>query len=680
MAAPLRNNSADRSVKAKFGMSSNYSEKQAEQPNSNELMLKAVQYHQKGDFNSAVELYEQALNADPANVKLLYLCGIVYIDMEDFQKAVDILSFATTLSPKDPLLHDSLSSALWGIGKLAPAISCCNTSLKLNPNSVETWYSKGCLLLLQKKEREAITAFEEVIKLDQTHYMAYGKLSEAHSACDEQVIESYYIKLFQHHSPDPIDVNLIDTRDIFFLDSSLALKIANKNNRIPQTVHISARQVCYYSGTKIQNAPENLIHVPAKQIVPFFKTSKLRFPYFVEYNPEVMQERATALSIAKILEKINASNSKSSFLYSNRSQLQKPEFIPGEPLRFFLSASRLTTVMQYSSRNIAKALLNKGCDVKLDIEESDMEEIIPYQRLKAHYDFNPHCVININYINNSWLHPDVYNIIWWQDYMHGVEEENYNLRERDIVLTADPSLTPYLTKAGIKDIKRQEFCVDTNVFQNKTPLEERHKSVFVGVSYTSRLNHIAGEKEALDLLQQEMDRGVAITTDYMHFVAKKTDLPYQYVYDVGPTFTHVVRQTAVKWLCELAPDIDLEVEIYGRGWDDDPIISPFYKGPIEHGPKIAKLYNETKYAVSASPYVVDSQRLSEISACGVIPIMYDARPFAPTPHWDDECLWFVSQDEFNNCFTQKPKNSPEIIAQTNSYDAFADRIIEFVKL
>ncbi|MBF0445476.1 MAG: hypothetical protein HQL68_07790 [Magnetococcales bacterium] len=335
--------------------------------------------------------------------------------------------------------------------------------------------------------------------------------------------------------------------------------------------------------------------------------------------------------------------------------------------------------MQYSSRNIAKALLGKGCDVCLMVEDNDMEDLTQLHRIKAQYEFNPHCVININHFNNEWLHPDVYNIIWWQDYMMGVEEEKVHLRERDILLTADPSLLPYLTKSGMKDIKRQEFCVDTNVFQNNTPMEERHKSVFVGVSYKYRLGHLVGEKQALDLLQEQMDSGAAITTDFLHYVAKKTNLPFKYVYDVGPLFTHVVRETAVKWLCELAPQIDLEVEIYGRGWDDHPIISPYYKGPIEHGPKIAKLYNETKYALSASPYVVDSQRLSEICACGAIPIMYDARPFAPQPHWDDECLWFNSQEEFNNCFTQKPRNSPDVIAQTNSYDAFADRIIRFIK-
>jgi tetratricopeptide (TPR) repeat protein len=677
MAAPL--NKKSENTEAKASMPSNCSDKPEKLPNSNEIMLKAMQQHKIGDLNAAVELYDQLLNDDPTNIQLLYLSGIIYIEMQEFQKAVDLFSFATTLSPNDPLLHNNLSNALWGKGNIDLAISCCETSLKLNPNSAETWFNKGCLLLEKKEERKAIAALEEVVKLDPTHYKAYGKISEAYSLCNDKVCENYYIKLFQYYMPEPISVNFIDTMDIFFLESSLALKTAKKNNRIPQTVNISAQQVCYYANTLVENPPKNLVHVPVKEIISFFQTSTLRFPLAVEFNPEIPADRSTALSIAKILDKVSFANKSISLKYMNSNLAKKPAYIPGEPLRFFLPASRQTTVMQYCSGNIAKALKSKGCDVKLLIEESDMEEITPLHRLKEYHDFNPHCVININHINNAWLHPDVYNIIWWQDYMLGVEEEKVHLRDRDIVLTADPSLLPYLIESGIKDIKRQEFCVDTDTFQNITPLEERHKSVFIGVSYTYRLQHLEGEKQALDLIQEEMNSGTAITTDFLHFVAKKTNLPFQYIYDVGPLLTHVVRETSVKWLCELAPQLDLKVEIYGHGWDYHPIIRPFYKGPIEHGPKIAKLYNETKYAVSASPYVVDSQRLSEISACGAIPIMYDARPFAPEPHWDDECLWFKSQDEFNNCFTQKPRNKPDIIAQTNSYDAFADQIIKYVK-
>ncbi|MBF0192921.1 MAG: tetratricopeptide repeat protein [Magnetococcales bacterium] len=657
----------------------NISAKPKEQPNSNELIQQAVEHHKNGDIKTAEELYNIALEADPTNEKLLLLCGAVNIEMQEYQKAVDLLSFATTLNPNNPSLYDYLANALWGKGNITTALSCCNSSLKLNPNSIETWYNKGCLLLENKQEREAIVAFEEVIKLDDKHYQAYGKISEAYSNCNDQVCESYYIKLFQHYLPEPLDLNFIDTRDIYFLNSELALETAKKNNRIPQTVHISAQQVCYYSGNKIENSPKNLIHVPAKDIVPFFSASKLRFPSAVEYNPEIAIEKSTALSMAKIFDKIVSSNRSLTLQLLNKSQVQKPVYVPGEPLRFFLYSSRITVVMQYSSRNIAKALRNNGCDVIMMVEESDIEEITPLHMIQEYLRLSPHCIININHINNNWLHPDVYNIIWWQDYMDGVEKEKAQLRERDITLTADPSLLPYLIKSGFKDIKRQEFCVDTDVFQNITPQNERKKAVFIGISYTTRLQNLEGEKQALELLQAQMDSGSAITTDFLHFVAKKTDLPFKYVYDVGPLFTHVVRETAVKWLCELAPQLDLKVEVYGRGWEDNPIINPYFKGPIEHGPNIAKIYNETKYAVSASPYVVDSQRLSEIAACGAIPVMYDSRPFSAKPHWDDECLWFNSQDEFNDCFTKKPKNNAGIIAQTNSYDAFAKRIIELIK-
>ncbi|MBF0446282.1 MAG: tetratricopeptide repeat protein [Magnetococcales bacterium] len=300
MAVPLHKSSANTAPKVKASMPSNYSEKPSQQPNSDEIINNAVFHHQNGDFETAFELYDSALNSDPTNVKLLYLCGLVHLDMGNFQKAVDLLSFAATLNPNNSLLHDSLSNALWGKGNIALAISCCNISLKLNPKSVETWYNKGCLLLEQKEEREAIAAFEEVIKLDPTHYKAYGKISESYSLCNEHVCENYYLKLFQYYTPEAIDVNFIDTRDIFFIDSSLALKIAKKKNRIPQTIHISSLQVCYYSGKFLEDHPQNLIHVPVKDLIPFFQTSRLSFPRGVEFNPEIPAEKANTKKICFI--------------------------------------------------------------------------------------------------------------------------------------------------------------------------------------------------------------------------------------------------------------------------------------------------------------------------------------------------------------------------------------------
>ncbi|MBF0192931.1 MAG: tetratricopeptide repeat protein [Magnetococcales bacterium] len=651
-----------------------------DQDNSETLIAKAMQYHQNNDLVKAANMYDQALLKDPRNIKLLYLRGMLCLDLEDHQKGVDLLSLAVSLNPTDQMLNESLANAHWANNNLLQALNCFNKILTFNPTSTKTLYNKGCVLLEQEDYENAKTCLEEALKLDSTFYLAYEKLSKTHAKCNERYFEKFYLKLQNHYDPQVVEDDFLTSYDLLFLDAKLALKTAREKNQIKQTIYIKSTQVCYYTGNKISDPPKNLIWVPVQEMFDYFHRTRYRLPSAIEFNPESEEQTLTAKTFTKLLENIYLSKNKVSteFFYVNKNR--KPDFNPEERLRFFLYASRNTVVMQYCSRNIAKALENNGCEVNFLIEESDLEDITTLKLLTTHFEFNPHAVININHIDNQWLHPDVYNIVWWQDYMNGMEEKKENKwRERDIVLTADPALIPYLEMSGAKDIKRQEFCVDTTIFQNTTPISQRRKAVFIGNNYIIRLEKRSGEDIALSMLQDMLDKGEPYTKDYLNFVAKKSGLPIEYIFDLGPLLTHVVRETSVKWLCELAPKLDLEVEIYGRGWDDHPVISPYFKGEVEHGPKVAALYNQAKYALSSSPYVVDSQRLSEIAACGVIPVMYDARPFAQKPHWDDECLWFHSKEEFIDCFNNTTKNDPAIIAQTNSYDAFAKRIIKWIK-
>ena len=640
------------------------------------LIEQAMQLHQAGKLEQAAALYDLAIEKESTNVKVLYLRGTVAIDLEDYQKAVDLLSMAIAVNFRAHVLHDSLGTALWGLGSLSLALERYECALKLAPNFINSRYNMGCLLLDLDEESKAILELQEVIKIAPAFYQAYGKLSKVHRNRKESFCEQYYLRLFNYYMPDNLEIHSVDDQDLFFVNTKLAQKIAGKNNHIKQTVYVSARQICYCSGKPLDNPPDNLIVVPAHELVTFFRNTRFRMPFAVEFDPSDPEETKAGLMLASLLDSVAHYRwvMVNQFVKINKNL--KPEFKPGEPLRVFLFASRKTVVMQYSSRNIAESLSRKGCSVKLLIEEDDRESVNLYQILQEHNNFNPHVVVNINYRNNTWLHQDVYNIIWWQDIMQELlDGKPVHWRDRDIVMTADPVLIPNLEKCGAKEVLRQSFCVNSQIFQNLTPWQERKKAIFIGASYTHLLTSDASEVEAVQAVLDVVRRGELLTMDFLRHIAVRTGLPLHHVYDMGPVFTHAVRETSVEWLCQLAPQLDLEVEVYGRTWELNPIVSPYFKGEVSHGPDVAKLYNEARYALSASPYIIDSQRLSEISACGAIPVMYDARPFALKPHWDDECLWFHSQEMFNSCFERKPPNDPAIIAKTNSYDAFAERII-----
>lgn len=139
---------------------------------------------------------------------------------------------------------------------------------------------------------------------------------------------------------------------------------------------------------------------------------------------------------------------------------------------------------------------------------------------------------------------------------------------------------------------------------------------------------------------------------------------------------YIVRDTVVRWACELT---HIDVEIYGRGWEYDPVIMSKYKGELPHGEAVAQIYQEASHALVPMPLVLNSQRLAEIAACGCIPVVYDIRHEAEPPHWDKECLFFTTKAKLAVCIQHPPPGSPLEIAKIFSYDAMARRIITIIQ-
>ncbi len=662
-----------------------------------EMLNRAIHLHREGNPQEAVRIYDQCLSTGSQDANLLYLRGSAALDLRKPQEAVTFLSAAVAKQPGVVTFQEALAAALLASGNLNAAAPRYEEALRLEPENVSLLFQLGCVLVDQGKNEEAVEKLILALNLlnqsrdpinqrlralepNPIRIGAYKKLAQINAKLDKRVFEQHFLRLHKHHDPREKAPNDSSSVDMLFLDAKMALETARKQNRIQQTIYITALQVCYYLGEPIADAPENLICLPRKKLAEFLTTTRIRRPRAVYFDPARPDQEAIAWKVAEILEYIYLLNQKTGNNYLLRNRDLEPVLKSGEPLRFFLGASRRTVVMQYCSRNLAKALERQGCQVKFLIEENDLEEVGFHTVMQEYHAFNPHAVVNINHLNNLWLHPDVYNITWWQDFMPTLTDPKpMPWRERDIALAADPNLIPYLEKTGAKDVQRQEFCVDTHLFRSRTPWRERRKVVFIGGSYLHRLSRSAGEIAVIRGVNERMEAGERVTREFLQEMVDRSGLSLQQGFELGPALTFVVRQTAVEWSCLLAPEMGLEVEVYGRLWEQNPIVKPYFKGELPHGEAVAEVYDQAKYAIAATPYVIDSQRLSEISACGAVPLIYDSRHLAQKPHWDEECLWFHSRETFKACLNKRPVKDPGIIARTHSYDAFARRILEWVR-
>jgi len=473
--------------------------------------------------------------------------------------------------------------------------------------------------------------------------------------------------------------------DLFFLDQLLALNTAKQRNRT-YLGHptIDGLQVCYYHGEPLEHQYENLINLNLHEIIKFFTTSTLRLPKQIIIPDELDEELKEGAfnTFQQSLESIKTYKEKVVSQLILEAKNIKPDFENDHPWRVFLPSNRMTQVMQYSSKGIEKSFKKLGLETLLEIEENEMAGFNIVNYLINYIKFKPHITFNINHLNNAYLNDDIYNIVWYQDLMPALTDKktSLNIRNRDSFYILHSSFDPFVKEKKIKQFERQTIGFDDETFKVDETVERENKIVFIGSSYGLQLNLKSLKPTYSDIYQEYVERlnaGLPINKSFAEQIAAKYSVDDKTVYPLYSNY--IVRDGIVEWLCDLAEQDIIKVEIYGRYWEHNPIVSPFYCGELSHGPEVARVYQSARYALCATREEITNQRLIEVSACGAIPLVYDVRNEAEKPHWEDECLYFNSKSDLIACLNRKPVSSPVNIAKQNSYFHFAEKIINKIK-
>ena len=473
-------------------------------------------------------------------------------------------------------------------------------------------------------------------------------------------------------------------QDTYFLDNRVAYQTAVQQNRVSLNhPTITGLQVCYYDGKPIDNGPENLIHVPAECLYDYLINCQTRLPSQIVYPATASgkEYQAGVLAFQDLIEHVKITRSKLAAEFAYAASNTQPVFNLNEPFSVFFLTSHRTQVLQYASKNLAKAFEKLGHRTFVSIEQNAMEEVDSAWHLKSFLDFKPNVIVNINHTNNSWLHKDIFNVNWWQDPMPEITEHKaISWRERDIVLSATLSLDEHLHACGARHVVREHFCIDPEIFHSNYSIARTNKVVFVGSSYTVAFAsqcRSSGHQQQWQLIVQQLtkhlENGERITDEILQSLSTRYQVTHHDIYWF--ILPHAVREACIEWMCENSP---IPVEVYGRHWSDNTKVAPFYKGELPHGEAVAEVYNSAKYAVITHAFDVNSQRLAEAAACGCIPVVYDCRHLAEQPHWDDECLFFLNREQLYAQLNQMPNANPSIIGNKFTYDGLAQRIIDLL--
>ncbi len=467
--------------------------------------------------------------------------------------------------------------------------------------------------------------------------------------------------------------------DIYFLNAQEALKTASKQNRFGNDEKL---QVCYYDGDYIDSDLVNLIHLPVDDLLEGLTKGKYRVPTEVNLN---------GLELSSIVKASLISNFNISLQEAQRYRdqynkhyfqtLKQAKLNFNEPLRFYLSSSASTQVMQHVSKDIADVLSAAGYEVLLNIYYGIEDE----KCLKEICVFNPHVTININHLSNTFLNDECFNFVWFQDSPLILSlKEPVLIRDRDFLFTYQTFFIDLLIKKGIKRQKIFEqnvIPVNTENFYYNSKIRQENKIIFVGTYYN---NHISAEV-----------KNTNIDTKIKLLINNKKNLSYEnikkifieeniYAENEEFYFNNIqqayIRNTCIEWLSDYK-----DFEIYGYNWEkhkNKQILDKF-KGKIEKH-DLNNLYNSAKYILSASGQVLNTQRLGEIVHAGAIPVVFDSRDISDEKEkWDDECLYFKTQEELNYILDNQlepKKNRSKKMFDYFTYDKFINTILQQIDL
>ncbi|MBF0193293.1 MAG: tetratricopeptide repeat protein [Magnetococcales bacterium] len=665
----------------------NYQKAITNQPNF------ALAYYNIGDtqqeldkLEEAIKSYQKALLINPNFAEAYLKIGKCLQKQEKLIEAVCEYKKAIAIRPDYVEVYDNLIKAITKQGKLDKELLFYNEEIVKNPNLPVPHLCIGLIHFYKSEYWEAVPYLNKALDLDPKLYTAHFYLFQVYYNWESfSFLALTHLSIANHFNSEIHDATAKlenVTRDSLFLCSSEAFRVAKLCNRV-ETGAVDAPQICYYFGDEIKNSPSNLINLKHENsLYDFFSTTRLRLPKKIIFDPANKKECDRALNIAN-----NLANSIIS-IQNNIANLVKicASTAPGEvvngKMRVLVSFSRETVVLQTSLKGIAQAFEKSGHHIKIITENNDMEKLDSshsfHEYLKDYLTFKPHVVVNIDHLNNSWLHPDVFNVVWWQDSMPEIAKgKPLPWRERDLIFSLLPEFDLLLKKCGAYPIHRQGFCVSTSIFRNIVPLEERKKVVFVGSSYSNKYDGSEKQKIILDHLYARFTENKTLSRFFLEELSLK--LNYFDTNRLHLLANYVCRDTMVEWLSELGYELDLNLEIYGKRWEGNPKTKPFYRGILKPGKEVSRVYNEAKYALSCHPATINSQRLVEIAASGAIPIVYDARPETEPPHWEDECLLIRTKEDMRQALTKKPKKSHETIPKMFSFDLFVDKILYLIK-
>lgn len=145
-----------------------------------DAMSAAVEHHQAGRLNEAVEIYRWILDHRPDDEFVLHLMGIASAEGGDPETAVELIEKAIRKNPGIAAFHVNLGNFIAQLGRLDEAATAQRRALAIDPDNIQAHNNLGTVLRRQGKLDEAADCYRLALAIDPDDAELHYNLGNVH--------------------------------------------------------------------------------------------------------------------------------------------------------------------------------------------------------------------------------------------------------------------------------------------------------------------------------------------------------------------------------------------------------------------------------------------------------------------------------------------------------------------
>jgi tetratricopeptide (TPR) repeat protein len=137
-------------------------------------------YDDKGQYDRAIQDYDQAVRLDPNYANAYNNRGIAYANKGQYDRAIQEYNQGLSLDPDDAIAYNNRGNAHADKGQYDRAIQDFNQAIRLDPDYAYAYNNRGSIYNAKRQFDRAIQDFNQALRLDPDYAYAYNNRGNAY--------------------------------------------------------------------------------------------------------------------------------------------------------------------------------------------------------------------------------------------------------------------------------------------------------------------------------------------------------------------------------------------------------------------------------------------------------------------------------------------------------------------